>query len=79
MAAEIRSIKIHPAIGVARLGDHPTAFFDGPQKPFESKVPSGGYKKDGKIKRQAAVFRLFGYDANGKVVKEITSADADIR
>ena len=79
MAVEIRSIKIHPAIGVARLGDHPTAFFDGPQKPFESKVPSGGYKKDGKIKRQAAVFRLFGYDANGKVVKEITSADADIR
>ncbi len=75
---EITQIKIHPAIGIARLGNHPTASFDGPQKPFEIIQPNGGYKKDGKIKRQAAVFRLFGYDQNGHLVKEITSADAEI-
>ena len=77
--AAIKTIKIHPAIGIARLGNHPTEFFDGPQKPFEVKSPTGGYTKDGKIKRQAAVFRLFGYDANGNLVKEIKAADADIR
>lgn len=75
---EIAQIKIHPAIGVARLGNHQTATFDGPQRLFDSTPPLGGYKKDDKIKRQAAVFRLFGYDSNGKLVKEITSADADI-
>ena len=74
----ITQIKIHPSIGIARLGDHRTEFFDGPPKPFDSTPPAGGYKKDGQVKRQAAVFRLFGYDSNGKLVKEITAADADI-
>ncbi len=74
----IAQIKIHPSIGIARLGDHPTATFDGPQKPFDTTPPSGGYKKNGQVKRQAAVFRLFGYDSQGKLVKEITAADADI-
>ena len=32
----------------------------------------------GRIKRQAARFRLFGYDSKGKLVKEITSKDASI-
>ena len=77
--AAIETIKIHPAIGIARLGNSPTGFFIGPEKPGVHPRPQGGYKDaQHRIKRQAARFRLFGYDKNGKFVKEITSADAQI-
>ena len=77
--AAIETIKIHPAIGIARLGNSPTGFFIGPEKPDVHPRPQGGYKDaQHRIKRQAARFRLFGYDKNGKFVKEITSADAQI-
>jgi L-lysine epsilon oxidase-like protein len=77
--ANITSIKIHPAIGIARLGNSSTEYFIGPEKPGYAKVPKGGYKDaHGNIKRQAARFRLFGYDARGRLVKEITKKDASI-
>ena len=56
--------KIHPAIGVARLGNHETAFFVGWEGPGSLGVeihqdgtehPLAGYKVDGKIKRQAGI------------------------
>ncbi|MGH9931318.1 MAG: LodA/GoxA family CTQ-dependent oxidase [Pyrinomonadaceae bacterium] len=75
----IKTIEIHPSIGVARLGNSPNEFFIGPEKPGEQSPPTGGYKDaEGRIKRQAARFRVFGYDAQGKLVKEITSDDASI-
>jgi hypothetical protein len=74
----IKTVKIHPAIGIARLGNSPE-FFIGPELPGASKPPKGGYKDtDGLVKRQAARFRLFGYDAKGKLVKEITASDGAI-
>jgi hypothetical protein len=77
--ATITTIKIHPAIGIARLGNSAAGFFVGPEKPGVHPRPRGGYKDaQRRIKRQAARFRLFGYDKNGKLVKEITSADAKI-
>src|SRR5260370_24662505 len=77
--AAIKTIKIHPAIGIARLGNSATGFFIGPEKPGVSPRPRSGYRDaQHRMKRQAARFRLFGYDKNGKVVKEITSADAKI-
>ncbi|MGH9932375.1 MAG: LodA/GoxA family CTQ-dependent oxidase, partial [Pyrinomonadaceae bacterium] len=77
--ATIETIKIHPAIGIARLGNSPTGFFIGPEKPRAHPRPRTGYKDaQHRVKRQAARFRLFGYDKNGKLVKEITSADAKI-
>jgi hypothetical protein len=77
--AAIKTIKIHPAIGIARLGNSPTGLFVGPEKPGVAPRPRGGYRDaQHRIKRQAVRFRLFGYDRNGKVVKEITSADAKI-
>jgi hypothetical protein len=77
--AAISAIKIHPAIGIARLGNSPTEFFIGPEKPRVYRRPPGGYKDaQGRIKRQAARFRLFGYDKKGKLVKEITAKDASI-
>ena len=73
----VKTIKIHPAIGIARVGNSPTEYFIGPELPGVRLRPKGGYKDvTGRIKRQAARFRLFGFDAKGKLVKEITAKDA---
>ena len=75
----ISLVKIHPAIGIARLGNSPTDFFIGPEIPLDHTPPVGGYKDSScRVKRQAARFRLYGYDSSGNVVQELTSADADI-
>jgi hypothetical protein len=75
----ITSIKIHPAIGIARVGNSPTEYFVGPELPGDRTPPAGGYKdKAYRVKRQAARFRLFGYDRHGSVVKELLSDDATI-
>ena len=43
-----------------------------------SAVPDGGFKDEvGRIKRQAARFRLYGLDADSNVVREVTVADAE--
>jgi hypothetical protein len=77
---EIVTFKIHPAIGIARIGNSPDKFFIGPELPGVNNPPNGGYKDaQMRVKRQAARFRIFGYDEAGNVVKEITSKDADIK
>jgi L-Lysine epsilon oxidase N-terminal len=71
-------IKIHPAIGIARVGNSPNEFFIGPELVGNRSIPSGGYKDDMcRVKRQAARFRLFAYHNDGSV-NEITSEQADI-
>ena len=77
--AQIRTIRIHPAIGIARVGNSPDEFFIGPELPGDRSVPAGGYKdRQYRVKRQAARFRLFGYDAHGVLVKELDATDATI-
>jgi len=76
---EITSCVIHPGIGVARVGNSATDYFIGPEVPGPATIPPGGYKDaSGAIKRQAARFRIYGLNAAGDVVKEITAADARI-
>jgi hypothetical protein len=78
--------KIHPAIGVARVGNSPDEYFVGPEVPGVFDPPSGGYKDAGdlnkgippRVKRQAARFRVFGYNRDDKVVGEITAEEAEI-
>ena len=71
---------IHPAIGVARVGNSPDEYFIGPEVVEPEPAPPGFYKDgSGALKRQAARFRVYGYDADGRVVRELTAADADIR
>jgi hypothetical protein len=54
--------KIHPAIGIARVGDHPDQFFTGPEVPFRTAAPPGSFfKAGGQVKRQGARFRIFDY------------------
>jgi hypothetical protein len=75
----ITTVKIYPSIGIARLGNSPTEFFIGPEIPGVRTPPAGGYKDAAcRIKRQAARFRLYGFDENGDLVQEITKADATI-
>ena len=76
---EIERVAIHPAIGIARVGNSPDEWFLGPETAGPHPVPRDGFKDGaGRIKRQAARFRLYGLDGDGQVVREITAADAEI-
>lgn len=81
--AEPSVYRIHPAIGIARLGDSPDGFCISPEKPAQLPIecdaegnaakddaPVKHFKDDkGRIKRQAARFQIFAYDeANPKGV-----------
>ena len=71
---------IHPAIGVARVGNSADDFFIGPQVVPSPPLPLGDYRDDQHaLKRQAAQFRIYGYNAAGQVVAELTANTADIR
>src|SRR5947209_16937421 len=66
-------------MGIARLGNSPDEFFIGPEAPGHAPKPEGGFKDlHRRVKRQAARFRIYAYDSTGKVVQELTAADADI-
>ena len=72
-------VSIHPGVGITRVGNSADAFYFGPELP--GAVPPHGIAfRDGAgaIARQAARFRLFGYDAAGHVVGEITASDANL-
>ncbi len=70
---------VHPTIGIARVGNSRQDFYIAPELPGEIPHPPGGFKDaTGAIKRQATRFRVYGYDARGRVVREITADDAEI-
>jgi L-Lysine epsilon oxidase N-terminal len=70
--------KIHPAIGIARVGNCPDEFFIGPERVDEEPNPPGGFKDaQCRVKRQAARFRIFAHHDDG-TVEEINQAEADI-
>ncbi|WP_299143057.1 LodA/GoxA family CTQ-dependent oxidase [uncultured Tateyamaria sp.] len=69
---------IHPAIGVARVGDAQSAFFVGPEVTHPPQE-AGDYFRDGDaLKRQAAKFRIYGYNAAGEAVRELDASNASI-
>ncbi|TAD91995.1 MAG: catalase [Alphaproteobacteria bacterium] len=71
--------RIHPGIGIARMGDAKTAFYIGPEVEQPLPLPPGAYRDEsGALKRQAARFRIYGYNAAGQVVAELTPQSADI-
>lgn len=82
MAEKIETIRIHPGIGMARLGDS-DEFYIGPEAPgvvmdpggSNGPGPNGGTYRDGqaRLKRQAQRYRVYAYDADQKVVAELTS------
>ncbi len=70
--------RIYPSVGVARLGNSPE-WFIGPEAPGHAPHPDGTFKDAaGWIKRQAARFRIYAFDADDRAIAEITAADATI-
>lgn len=76
----VASVRIFPGIGIARVGNSPDDFFIGPEAPLEEPNLSGKFKDAmGRVKRQAARFRIYSYDKNGSVIGELTASDCDIK
>lgn len=81
-----KTYKIHPSIGIARVGNSSDFFLapetldtpyfeisdDGDERPIAS------FKDKGYLKKQAARFRVFEYDNAGNPLREITADDAVI-
>ena len=78
MTTNIVRAAIHPGLGICRMGNAET-YFVGPQVLQPAPKPKGFYHQDGLLKREAAEFRIFGYDIDGNVIAELTSDNADIR
>ena len=73
---------IHPGIGIARVGNSQLegedGYYIGPEVIDPDPKEPGFYRDDdGAIKREAAQFRIYGYNAAGHVVKEIKGTDTD--
>lgn len=75
---------IHPGIGLARLGNSRApgeqGFYVGPEVTEPPPAQASRMRDStGAIKRQAARFRIYGYNAAGDVVAELDADRADIR
>ncbi|WP_229347002.1 LodA/GoxA family CTQ-dependent oxidase [Streptomyces sp. UNOB3_S3] len=69
-----------PRSGWPGFGDSVEGFFLGPEVEDAPPLPTGNYKDaTGALKRQAAHFRVYGYNAAGEVVAELTSDSADLK
>src|SRR6185503_17502342 len=70
---------IHPSIGVARLGNSRDGYFLAPEIVDPPPEPPGFYRDPtGALKRQAVRFRMYGLNAQGQVVTELTQSNAEI-
>ncbi|MDX1502584.1 MAG: LodA/GoxA family CTQ-dependent oxidase, partial [Thermoanaerobaculia bacterium] len=70
---------IHPAIGIARVGNSRRGTYLGPEVyPTPAVEPGDARDREGALKRQVARFRVYGYNAAGQVVRELTADWADV-
>ncbi len=68
---------IYPAVGIARVGNSESEFLVSPEVINQKIDPSQNYKdKDGKVKPQAAKFRIYAMDDKGKVLEEVVSNES---
>ena len=75
----IVSAAIYPPIGVCRVGNSQDEFFIGPEVPKPLPRQPGFYRDaTGALKRQAARFRIYGLNAAGVPVRELTTDEAII-
>jgi hypothetical protein len=78
-ARQVAYAKIYPPIGIARVGDSEDTFFFGPEfEPGGLKAGETYRDASGRLKRQAARFRLYGFDSAGACLGEITADQAEI-
>jgi len=72
----ITHVRIHPGIGIARVGNSAREYYIGPEVMYPEPTAFGETRDaGGAIKRQAARFRVYGYDQNGDVVAEIGQSE----
>lgn len=75
---------IHPAIGIARLGNldvdpsNPATYTLGPEAPYQTADGRQTYKAGARMKKQAQRFRIYEFE-NGCATREITLAEHDVR
>ncbi len=82
MARDGRIVRagIYPGMGIARIGNSDTEYFLAPEVPDPAATKPGFYRdRTGALKRQAPRFRVYGLDANGSPVAELTANNAEIR
>jgi hypothetical protein len=71
---------IYPAIGIARLGNSESEYFLAPEVTDPLPEAPGFYRDAiGALKRQSARFRVYGLNAAGRAVTELTADKAEIR
>ena len=78
MTNPIVSAKIHPGIGIARIGNSDDYYLAPQVMQPVSKEPGFYHDASGKLKREAVEFRIYGYDSQGNVVGELTADNAAI-
>ncbi|WP_257165107.1 LodA/GoxA family CTQ-dependent oxidase [Bradyrhizobium sp. SRS-191] len=73
---KIAYCQIYPGVGIARIGNSPDEFYIGPEAPGQVMAPATGFKdKAGRIKRQAARFRLYAFDKDNVCIGELLADD----
>jgi hypothetical protein len=71
---------IYPAIGIARVGNSESEYFLAPEVTDPLPEPPGSYRDPtGALKRQAVRLRIYGLNAAGTPVAELTAENAEIR
>ncbi|WDE02170.1 LodA/GoxA family CTQ-dependent oxidase [Thalassomonas actiniarum] len=76
MTKPARHYYIYPAIGIARVGNSESEYLISPEVINQQLEADQDYKdKAGKVKRQAAKFRIYALDENGKVLEEVVCSD----
>jgi len=87
MSSTISRIRIHPGIGISRVGNSDEYYY-GPQAPGEVVDPGGSagpgpgggsYRDDQmRLKRQAQCYRIYAYDADDQLVGELNAESAGV-
>lgn len=73
---------IYPSIGVARVGNAPGPhdYVVGPEVTKPEPLPLGSYRDaKGRLKREGARFRIYGVNALGQIVRELTGPKSDAK
>lgn len=72
----VKKVVVYPAIGIARIGNSPDAYFVGPTIPGMSATDPDDFRdKKGRIKRQAPKFYVYGVDAKGNILGELNESN----
>ncbi|MFB6456757.1 LodA/GoxA family CTQ-dependent oxidase [Chitinophaga sp. Hz27] len=71
--ADFAKLAIYPPLGIARLGNSDEYFFASDVPGIEPPQSDGYKDREGRIKKQVPLFRVYAFDASGKPLREITA------